>query len=303
MLKNNTIMKTIEGYTVQFKQYLQQLGYSKSSVYMLPVCVADFLKYNSTVAPQELTQQHIDAFYNYLHIRPHKHNTGALSDSYIYHHVYALKLFFNYLEHTEQITCNPMSAMSFKRPKICTREPLSTQEINRLFETAQTRKETAMLHLFYSCGLRRSEAVALNTQDIHFSQHLLYVRQGKGHKRRVIPMTPGVSRALQQYWEQETVHNQNKELEQDPKRSTDAFMVNTNGQRMRGDSYNRIIKHLVEKADIQRPCTLHHLRHSIATHLLENGLSLENVRDFLGHSHLEATQIYTKVGTFKLREL
>ena len=83
----------------------------------------------------------------------------------------------------------------------------------------------------------------------------------------------------------------------------EAFILNRIGRRMSGNTYNRIIKEIVVKSGIERLCTLHHLRHSIATHLLENGLSLENVRDFLGHSYLEATQIYVKVSKYQLKSL
>ena len=72
---------------------------------------------------------------------------------------------------------------------------------------------------------------------------------------------------------------------------------------MRGDSYNRALKEIIKRSEIEKEITLHHLRHSIATHLLENGLSIEFVRDFLGHSHLEATQIYAKVRAKQLKNL
>lgn len=91
----------------------------------------------------------------------------------------------------------------------------------------------------------------------------------------------------------------------------EAFMLNRNGERMRGDSYNRALKEIIKRSEIEketctepsRSITLHHLRHSIATHLLENGLSIEFVRDFLGHTHLEATQIYVKVFKYQLKKL
>jgi integrase/recombinase XerD len=290
--------KTIQN----FRNYLLQLGYSKSSVYMLPECVKEFLEYHNTTTPEAITQKHIESFYNWLHIRPHKRGDGGLSESYIYHHVYAIKLFFTYLEETGQINYNPISTMRFKPPKHNSRQPLTQEEIAQLFETAQTLKETTILHLFYSCGLRRSEAVELNTKDIHFKNCLLYVRQGKGHKRRAIPITTKVSEELENYYLQERSDSQRKAKSLSASGvNPEAFILNRIGKRMSGDSYNRIIKEIVEKSGIKSPCTLHHLRHSIATHLLENGLSLENVRDFLGHSYLESTQIYTHIKNLKIK--
>ena len=118
----------------------------------------------------------------------------------IQHFMYALKTFFSWLEITEQIDYNPISGMKFKRAKQNVREPLTTEEIRQLFEATTTLKETALLHIFYSCGLRRSEGEALNIQDIHFKLQLLFVREGKGAKRRVVPITERVSKELEDYY-------------------------------------------------------------------------------------------------------
>ena len=288
-----TMSKSIK----KFKKYLQQLGYSKSSCVMLPECVDEFLRYHNGLTLQSITQKHIESFYAWLHIRPNKRLAGGLSASYIYHHIYALKCFFAYLETTGGISHNPISTMKFKSPGHNSREPLTKAEIDSLFETAGTLKERALLHLFYSCGLRRSEAVALNIRDVHFKSCLLYVRQGKGAKRRVVPMTMRVAKELESYYLQVRTDSRKKAEDME------AFMLNRSGRRMSGNTCNSTIKIMAKKAGIESPCTLHHLRHSIATHLLESGLSIENVRDFLGHSYLEATQIYVKINKQQLKNL
>lgn len=280
-----------------FRNYLLQLGYSRSSCKALPKYVKAFLEHHHITAQETITPKHIEIFYNWLQIRPLKHGTGGLSENYIYHHVYALKLFFSYLEQTGQITCNPISAMKFKRPQTGIREPLTKAEINQLFDTAVVLKETAMLHLFYSCGLRRSEAAALNIRDIHFRSCLLYVRAGKNAKRRAIPMTAKVAKDLESYYLQERVSGIC------PEADTEAFVLNRYGKRMSCGAYNKFMRTFVFKSGIKRLVTPHYLRHSIATHLLENGLSLEYVKEFLGHSFLESTQIYTKVSKYQLKRL
>jgi len=277
-------MESIES---RFRQYIQQIGYSKGSQYQIPNCIKEFLEVTNKPI-KNTNQQDILNFYQYLQTRPLKRRPGALSQAMIGHYVFSLKTFFNWLEQTGQISCNPISNIKFKSPQGNPREPLSQKEILELFEAAQTSKETAILHLFYSCGLRRTEAENLNTSDIHFSKNLLYVREGKGAKRRAIPINEKVKIELENYLI-------NCKLLMVNCKCKDAYMVNNNGDRMRGNSYNKILKQLLAKAEITKEASLHHLRHSIATHLLENGLSIEFVRDFLGHSHLEATQIYAKV--------
>jgi integrase/recombinase XerD len=275
----------------EFTRYLQQIGYSKGSQYQIPNCTKEFLEVTNK-SFKNIIQQDILDFYQYLQTRPLKRRTGALSQAMINHYVFSLKTFFSWLEQTQQISCNPISNIKFKRPQGNPREPLSQQEIKQLFEAAQSSKETALLHLFYSCGLRRREAENLNTSDIHFSKSLLYVREGKGAKRRAIPINEKVKIALENYYNHERTRISEK-----------AFMLNSINQRMRGDSYNRALKKIIERTEIDKATTLHHLRHSIATHLLENGLSIEFVRDFLGHRHLEATQVYVKVKAKQLKNM
>ncbi len=279
-----------------FKNYLEQLGYGKGSCYMLPRCVKEFLEYHNNTPLKELAQQHIQQFYEWLQIRPNKRKEGGLSETMINHFIFSLKVFFNWLEQTGQIKYNPISAMKFKRPQAGIREPLEQEEIKQVFEAAGTLKEKALLHVFYSCGLRRSEAEALNINDLHFKQQLLYVREGKGAKRRAIPMTKRVTEELENYYLTERTQVKNHHDQQ-------AFMLNRLGSRLSGNSHNREVKAIIQRAGITREATLHHLRHSIATHLLESGLSIEFVKEFLGHSNLEATQIYAKVNKYQLKKL
>ena len=282
--------------TKEFKNYLMELGYSKSSQSMLPKLTEDFLGYHNTVHPETITSSHIHEFYNYLQSRPHKRKTGALSEQYINHHVYALRVFFNWLETTGQLRTNPMSVLRFKRPKSNHREPFTQAEITQLFNVVQTAQENVILHLFYSCGLRRSEAETLQIRDVHFKQQLLYVREGKGAKRRVVPMPESVAKALEKYYLSERINQKNTI-------DTQAFVLNRIGSKMRGDGYNRVLKNLMARTELLKEASLHHLRHSIATHLLERGLSIEKVRDFLGHRHLETTQLYAKVAPIQVQNL
>jgi integrase/recombinase XerD len=278
--------------TEQFKNYLQNIGYSETTVNMAYSSVKGFLDYAASHEPQNITTSQIKAYYSYLQDRKQKRKNEPLSEAYINHQVYSLKLFFTWLEQTQQIEENPISNIKFKRPKINSREPLTQQQTQELFKAANNLKEKALLHLCYSCGLRRSEAVNLNLQDIDFANSLLYVREGKGAKRRVVPINKSIKKDLENYC-----------LQYRKDKTENAFMLGRIKQRMRGASYNSLLKKILKRTDIQAEVTLHHLRHSIATHLLENGMSLEFVRDFLGHSHLESTQIYTRVSAQQLKSV
>lgn len=272
-----------------FKNYLYDVGYSEGTQNMLPALVSEFIAQQSITDVSYIQQHQIKSFYEYLQSRPLQKRSGALSEMMISHYVYALKTFFTWLEITEQADYNPISGMKFKRPKQNRREPLSKEEVQDLFTAATTLKQTALLHIFYSCGLRRSEGEMLNIHDVHFKRQLLYVREGKGAKRRVVPMTEKVSRELEAYWLNERTGSIVKKVKDE-----DAFLLNRLGGRMNGDQCNKLLKELLDKSGITKEITLHHLRHSIATHLLQSGMTMEYVRDFLGHSHLETTQIYAK---------
>lgn len=281
-----------------FKQYLHSVGYSDSTQKMLPTLVKEFIQHQIITDISYIEQQKVSLFLEYLQTRPLKLRSGALSEMMISHYVYALKTFFSWCEVTEQIDYNPISGMKFKRPKQNVREPLSLEEITQLFTAVINLKQQAILHLFYSCGLRRSEGEALNINDIHFKQQLLYVREGKGAKRRVIPITAKVTAALEEYYLQERCSSINQKV-----KDTEAFILNQIGNRMRGDGYNKILQQIIGNCQLPiANCSLHHLRHSIATHLLQSGMSMEYVRDFLGHTFLETTQLYAKphAGQLKL---
>jgi integrase/recombinase XerD len=131
----------------------------------------------------------------------------------------------------------------------------------------------------------------LNSTDINFKGQLLYVRSGKGKKRRVVPLTEQVKTDLQNYY----LYERSLYVKQITRDNQYAFVLNNWGDRMLGYAYWKRLKYLVQLAELPEQISLHHLRHSIATHLLESGLSIEQVRDFLGHRYLESTQIYTRI--------
>lgn len=276
----------------KFRKYLVQLGYSKTSVYMLPSLIIEFLLYTGKGPyPEKITTTDIDKFMEHLDTRPLKNREGILSGSMKNHYTGAIRKFFIWLEHEGVITENPVSNYEFKRYANGSRQPLSQSEILRLFEAAENYKEKSLLHLFYSCGLRRTEAVLLQITDIDFKKKFLYVREGKGSKRRVIPITGTAKRDFYMYLSKER-----------PEKTANEFIIGYMGKGMNGNMMNRVIQRIGFKAGIEKIFSLHHLRHSIATHLLEQGLQIEYVKNFLGHRGLESTAIYTKVKKSSMKD-
>ena len=119
----------------QFKSHLQRMGYSKSTVLMLPACVKEFLRVQQIKNIPAITSEQIQTHYEYLQTRPNKRKAGGLSESHINHHIYGLKLFFKWLEANGKIQMNPISGLEFPTPKTKPREILSLKEINQLYET------------------------------------------------------------------------------------------------------------------------------------------------------------------------
>ncbi len=278
-----------------FKIHLERLGFSKAMVYQLPCHIDDFLKF-TVKEVTEIESEDILNFHKHLQERPRKRGAGGLSESYINHHVYGLKLFFGWQQEKGAILENPISGLEFKKPRSKPREILTEKEVAELFEACETLKQRAVLAIFYGCGLRRSEGEDLDLKDIHFRAGILYVRKGKNSKRRAVPLSKQVKTELWNYAinERKLINNTSRTSSVAEMNET-AFVLNQIHKRSSGSTYNKILKSILERTSITKEITLHCLRHSIATHLLDSGLPVEYVRDFLGHKHLESTQIYVRI--------
>ena len=147
-----------------------------------------------------------------------------------------------------------------------------------------------MLTIFYGCGLRRNEGYHLTIDDINFDKQILHVRKGKANKERLVPINKANLKYLQNY-----VYDGRTLLLKDKRES--AFFINERGNRLTAQSMSirlKILQQRTEDITLQeKNVRLHVLRHSIATHLLANGMPLENISRFLGHNSLESTQVYT----------
>lgn len=280
----------IEDSVFNFRKELQNLGYSKGAINNYPKYAQNLLNYTKENA-QKINDNHIKNYYHYLQTKTSQRRKAPLSESHIYTQLLAIKLYFDYLERTRRIKQNPYN-LKIKQPIKKERLVFTQEEIKTLYQNCTNLLETTILNLCYGCGLRRSEVIELNVKDINFEHKLLYIRLGKGKKRRVIPLTESIVKDLKNY---------NNQIEIYRKKKAQNFLINEFGSPITGSTIYETFKKLLKRTqeiNHQNYC-LHSLRHSIATHLLENEMSVEMVRDFLGHSQLGSTQIYTRIDLLK----
>ena len=167
---------------------------------------------------------------------------------------------------------------------------LSKQEVKRIIQAPVNLKHKLMLCLIYACGLRRSELLNLVPREIHSDRNLLIIRQSKGKKDRIVPISNNLIEQLREYYK---IYRPNVYL----------FEGQTPGERYSDRSLQLVLKSAVNKAKINKPVTLHWLRHSYATHLLESGTDLRYIQELLGHSSSKTTEIYTHVSIRNIQQI
>ena len=206
--------------------------------------------------------------------------------------VASLKSFFGFLTESGTVTQDPTQSLSSPRVGRSLPKALSQDEVARLLDMAsrsgsnEGRRDAAILELLYATGLRVGELVSLNLQNVDLNDS--YIRcWGKGSKERIVYMYPKALAEIKSY-----LHKSRPGLLGTEKSQT-ALFINHRGQRLTRQWVWNILKSCGEKAHLPQSITPHTLRHSFATHLLQNGASLRHVQELLGHSSISTTQVYT----------
>jgi integrase/recombinase XerD len=309
-MKQLTLQSEAYRYIIaSFKEWLQTIGYSEQTVYQLPNYIQEFLFFAESKGYAGLWQINNDLIkehYYKLKLRTNKRRTGGLSNSYLNKHLQAFEKFSDYLRQNGRLLLPKLDIQAEENNSEVT-DILTQDEIKLLFKLtyenyeqqkndrgivyyeAMQLRDRAMLCIFYGCGLRRNEVVHLDINDIVFEKSVVHVRKGKGYKERMVPITKQSIEHLQNYLYDARPYFCNDKNE--------AFFVTHYGKRLGGTMMLRRLQQLIQLTNnaalIQKEIHLHTLRHSIATHLLQNGMKLERIKEFLGHSSLESTQIYT----------
>lgn len=268
----------VEGFNELYKRFerrMHTIGRSDSTL-------VNYSRYISQISlhfnclPTELEDDQIE---DYLHALL---RSSTPSESYFKHTVYGLRFLFRLEGLTEKRIALPSIQKEKKLPIV-----LSRQEVKSILKIAVLLKHRLIISLLYGCGLRCGEVRSILVKDIDLDRAMLLVRQGKGNKDRYVPLGKLLVRGLGQYLE--AAQPQTYLFIGNPHTSEEADTCFS----QRGVQW--IVKTLSKKAGILKDVNVHTLRHSYATHLLEDGLDIVSIKELLGHAHIETTMVYLHV--------
>lgn len=284
-------------YIKSFQSYLKiERGLSKNTIdnYTFDLeKLTLFLETNTiTVSPIKITQETLQQF-----IYEVSKDVNPRSQARI---VSGLKSFFNYLIFEDYRSDNPLELIESPRLGRKLPDTLSTQEIDKLIKAIDLSKpegerNKAIIETLYSCGLRVSELVNLKISDLFFEEGFIKIT-GKGNKQRFVPIAPLTQKFITNYKTGIRNHLQiNKKFE-------DTLFLNRRGNQLTRAMIFTIIKDLAVTINLQKNISPHTLRHSFATHLLENGADLRSIQLMLGHESITTTEIYVHLDRSHLKK-
>lgn len=208
-----------------------------------------------------------------------------ISPAYQNQAINAIKFLYQY------VIERPIINEAFIRPKKSKSLPtvLSKEEVKAIINSIPNLKHKAIISTIYGCGLRVSEVINLHLIDIDSKRMIIHIRKSKGRKDRIVPLSENLLLLLRKYWIMY--------------KTSDYLFEGSKKQRYSVSSINSILHSAIKKTKISKHVSIHTLRHSYATHLMEDGINIRYIQSILGHSNLKTTEIYTHVSKAKIAEI
>lgn len=286
----------MEQYLEQFINYLLvEKGLTKNSIYNYKIDLLQFFQFLKTRQMRDITLINSDILIQYIHVL----NQNNIHSRSISRKITTLKHFFKFLLLDNIISQNPASLLESPKMGIYLPEYLTLEEVEEFLNVfdiskPQELRDKTIMELMYSSGLRVSEVSGLLLSDISSTEKMIKIK-GKGNKERFVPIGLKVISLLNSYL------SQVRPTLVKEKHQCNNLFLNRFGDPLSRVSIWKLIKHYALKANIRKNITPHTLRHSFATHLLNNGADLRSIQELLGHSNISTTQIYTHLNYQKLK--
>lgn len=261
----------------------------------------DIEKYLTFLTEKKITQLDEVSRFEILDFLQTLRQSGA-ADNSIIRMVSSLRKFHQYLKRESIVSDDPMQLIDTPKKASTLPKAISPQAIEQLLEAPDTTtplgvRDRTILELMYATGLRISELVNLKLSDMHLTMGFIQT-MGKGEKERIIPLGEFASQWLDHYLEGARVYLQDQSAE-----TSEYVFLNSRGKGLSRQGVWKKVKQLALEAGIDQNVTPHTLRHSFATHLLENGADLRMVQELLGHADISTTQIYTHITKTRLKQV
>jgi integrase/recombinase XerD len=270
---------------------IEQRGYSENTLAAYRNDLSQFMSFLSRHVSnwEKVDQKLITDYILYMKEREYASSTVARK-------VAAIKSFFHYLVAAGAVGTDPTATLD--SPKVKKRLPrtIPATEVERLLaepaksSTPKALRDHALLELLYATGMRVTEAVSLDIEDVNLPSATVRVKRKKDGKERLLPLYDRAQKALERY-----IQKGRLPLAREPEEP--ALFLNHRGQRLTRQGLWLIIKAYVEEADIDAEVTPHTLRHSFATHKLKEGVALHEIQRLLGHANISTTQVYTQISS------
>jgi integrase/recombinase XerD len=277
--------------TEGFKEWLSIVGYSDDSVASQPRVIEKYFAFMEAGKIKDLDKIKLSDTRNWYETekqRKSKQTGELLKNSTLNGIIRSLKLFSQFLDETSQGTLT--IDLPYEPKEIPERDILTQEEIKAVYnaadETILGLRDRAILSIYYGCGLRSKEGQFLELSDIILDRKLVYVRKGKQYRERYVPF-------VQQQMTDFILYLKECRPELTTENTKNWFLLNNKGNQTDSSFLLKRIKSLTKAAGIQKDIGLHTLRHSIATHLMQSGMKIESISQFLGHKNIDSTQRYT----------